>query len=158
MDPRDHEKFPGIREILSGLKSWEWKYGWTPKFQIQKWFTFKHSQNIDTESHESRPRNTINIRENKDINYSRQISHVQIILECNKGVIDGVKLNSGDIKDIDQYSSVIEGVLKGVKFDPNQVDLKLLDRQSIGRTDGGLDFELLKWIISCIRNMTISAS
>ena len=38
MDPTDDQKFAGIDSLHSELKSWDWIYGHTPKFDISRTF------------------------------------------------------------------------------------------------------------------------
>ena len=39
VDPLDEHKFPGIHHLRSVLRSWDWIYGHTPKFNIDRTFT-----------------------------------------------------------------------------------------------------------------------
>lgn len=38
VDPTSESTFPGIHDLRTQLKQWEWVYGHTPKFQIQRSF------------------------------------------------------------------------------------------------------------------------
>lgn len=38
MDPTNESTFPGIHDLCTQLKQWEWIYGHTPKFQIRRSF------------------------------------------------------------------------------------------------------------------------
>lgn len=44
INPADETQFPGISSKAKELQSWEWIYGWTPKFSVNTTFHVPHGQ------------------------------------------------------------------------------------------------------------------
>ena len=161
--------FPGIEEISTHLNSWDWKYGWTPKFTIEKTFTANSLQSniISGLRHLQEDYSSKDIKGNSSCNNLDDRNNslgpvaefgekacVTIGLECNKGRIEHVRLSSQEIKNIDQYAEVIGEMLKGVWF--NYSDMKgMLVTQDCDVMQNSLDVSIFNWLSNCVLSMAV---
>lgn len=130
VDPTNESAFPGINDLASKLKRWNWVYGHTPKFNVQRTFSCR----IQDET-----------------------VHVDVSLEVDHGLIRKSELtvtcpNHELSAKVKRLCADVSTSIDGLRFWPSDVkelEKKLCDSQSS---------HLMEWtncLLDCVYNTAI---
>lgn len=130
VDPTNESAFPGINELASKLKRWDWVYGHTPKFKVQRTF------NCSIQG------------ENVQVALSLDVDHGLI----RKSELTVTSPNHELSAKVTGLCADVSASIDGLRFWPS--DIKELEEKLFDSQSGDL-MEWTKCLLDCIYNAAI---